>query len=164
MKHSNTTSVSSTHARSARSGKLAKREIAVLISMLLGAAAFADPALAATITVTNLNDGGLGSLRQAIADANGSAGPDTIVFQSGLTGTITLTSGQLAISDSVDIQGPGAAVLSVSGNNASRVFYLYSSATVLDVSISGLTITGGSADIGGGIAEPTRTSPSTTSS
>jgi hypothetical protein len=35
---------------------------------------------AATFTVTNTNDSGAGSLRQAIADANGSAGPHTIAF------------------------------------------------------------------------------------
>ena len=49
-------------------------------------------AYAATFTVTNLNDSGPGSLRQAILDANAAAGDDTIVFQSGLSGTITLTS------------------------------------------------------------------------
>ena len=37
----------------------------------------------ATFTVENLNDAGTGSLRQAILDANTSAGADDIVFQSG---------------------------------------------------------------------------------
>ena len=41
----------------------------------------------------------------------------------------------------MDIQGPGAAVLTVSGNNASRIFYLYNGAALLDVTISGLTLT-----------------------
>jgi hypothetical protein len=45
---------------------------------------------AMTFTVMNLNDMGTGSLRQAIMDANGNAGADTIVFQPGLSGTITL--------------------------------------------------------------------------
>jgi hypothetical protein len=35
---------------------------------------------AATLTVTNTNDSGPGSLRQAIMEANGSPGPDTISF------------------------------------------------------------------------------------
>jgi len=108
---------------------------------------------AATFTVTNLNDNGAGSLRQAIIDANNAAGADTVTFQAGLTGTITLTSGQLYVSDSVDIQGPGAAALTVSGNNASRVFYLYNSDALIDVSISGLTISGGNASIGAGIVD-----------
>jgi len=111
------------------------------------------PAEAATFNVTNLNDSGPGSLRQAISDANNAAGPDVITFQAGLTGTITLTTGQLYIYDSVDVQGPGQAVVTVNGNNASRVFYVYSSDALLDVTISGLTLTGGNASTGGGIAD-----------
>lgn len=117
---------------------------------ILGAA-FAPGASAATFNVTNLDDAGSGSLRQALIDANGVAGADTVTFDAALSGTITLTSGHLVISDSVDIQGPGAASLSVNGNNASRVFYLYNSASTIDVTISGLTMTGGSASIGAGL-------------
>jgi hypothetical protein len=106
------------------------------------------PAGAATLTVTSLADSGAGSLRQALADA----GPgDTVAFQAGLTGTITLTSGQLVVDESVTIAGPGASVLTVSGNDASRVFYLYSNAGLLEVTISGLTVADGSANDGGGI-------------
>src|SRR5262249_13149269 len=55
----------------------------------------------AVFTVTNLNDSGPGSLRQAIDDSNAiQTDADTIVFQPGLTGTISLlttpqSSGQL---------------------------------------------------------------------
>ena len=119
----------------------------------LGALATGIPADAATFNVTNLGDSGAGSLRQAIIDANTAAGADSVTFQAGLTGTITLTTGQLYITDSVDIQGPGAAVLTVSGNNASRVFYLYNGSALLDVTISGLTITGGNASIGAGVVD-----------
>ncbi|HYN20154.1 MAG TPA: choice-of-anchor Q domain-containing protein [Thermoanaerobaculia bacterium] len=108
-------------------------------------------AMAATFPVSNLDDAGPGSLRQAILDANTAAGADVITFQAGLTGTIGLTTGQLYILDSVDIQGPGAAVLTVSGNDSSRVFYLYRSDALLDVTISGLTIADGSHYLGGGI-------------
>ncbi len=59
--------------------------------------------VAATFTVTNLNDSGAGSLRQAIADANNTSGDDAIVFQSGLTGTVTLTSGELVINSNITI-------------------------------------------------------------
>ncbi len=114
---------------------------------------FGAPAEAAAFNVSNLNDSGAGSLRQAIEDANAAAGADTVTFQAGLTGTITLTTGQLDITDSVDIQGPGAAVISVSGNNASRVFYLYNNAALIDVTISGLTITQGNASIGAGVVD-----------
>jgi len=119
----------------------------------LGLVALAAPtAHAATFTVSNLNDSGAGSLRDAVATANVTAGPDVINFQPGLTGVITLTSGQLEVTDSVDIQGPGASSLSVSGNDSSRVFYLYSGAALLNVSISNLTITNGASSIGAGIA------------
>jgi len=125
-------------------------------AVALGIAALAAPSAdAATFNVTNLNDSGAGSLRQAVLDANANAGADVITFQSGLSGTITLTTGELDLYDAVDIQGPGPATLSVSGNNASRVFYIYSPANgPIDVTISGLTITGGNdPSEGGGIVD-----------
>src|SRR5262249_49152969 len=92
--------------------------------------------------------------RQAILFANSVAGADTIGFQAGLSGTITLSAGELGITDDLTIIGPGAGVLSVSGNNASRIFYINDgdSASDLDVAISGLTLTGGYDDssLGGG--------------
>ena len=99
--------------------------------------------LLSTWTVTNLNDSGPGSLRDAIQHANANAGDDTIDFLAGLTGTITLTSGQLEIGDTTGqttIVGPGAGTLSVSGNNDTRVFFIDTGAVA---NMSGLTITGG---------------------
>jgi hypothetical protein len=89
-------------------------------------------------TVTNLLDSGTGSLRQAIA-ATPAGG--TVDFQPGLSGTITLTSGELAIAKNLTITGPGANTLTVSGNHPSRVFEI---ATSFTVNISGLTIADGS--------------------
>lgn len=102
---------------------------------------------AATNTVTTLADSGAGSLRQAIAD---SIADDTITFA--VTGTITLTSGELVITNSLAIAGPGATNLAVSGNSARRVFRIGN--PVASVTISGLTICNGkSADgIDGGIS------------
>jgi hypothetical protein len=102
---------------------------------------------AATITVTNTNDSGAGSLRQAIADA---VDGDTINFDSLLNGqTITLTSGELLVNKSVTINGPGLDNLTVDGNHASRVFHVSGG---VSATIAGLTITNGSAsDWGGGI-------------
>jgi hypothetical protein len=54
---------------------------------------------------------GAGSLRAAIAAASSG---DTITFAAGLQGTVRLTSGELLISDSVAINGPGANKISVS--------------------------------------------------
>src|SRR5438552_14167856 len=61
-----------------------------------------------TITVTNTNDSGPGSLRQALLDANDG---DTIEFA--LNGTINLTSGELVIDKNVTISGPGSNSLTV---------------------------------------------------
>jgi hypothetical protein len=100
--------------------------------------------LPSTFTVTNLFDKGAGSLRAAVAAAGSG---DAIDFAKGLHGTVTLKS-QLSLTHGVTINGPGANQLSVSGNNACRVFDISGSGSV---AISGLTITEGRADVGGGI-------------
>jgi hypothetical protein len=88
-------------------------------------------ASAAIYTVTNTNDSGPGSLRQAVLDANASVTVvDTINFAPNVTGVITLTSGEITITDrSLTISGPGRDVLAISGNNASRIFVVESTAT-----------------------------------
>src|SRR5438094_5211040 len=83
---------------------------------------------ASPITVTNTNDSGPGSLRQALADANDG---DTIDFDPSLNGqTVTLTSGQLNVDKDVAISGPGPDDLVVDGNGQSRVFYINPGKTV----------------------------------
>ena len=104
----------------------------LLVLALFGAL----PVLAAEIHVTSLADSGVGSLRQAI---NVTALPgDTIVFD--VTGTITLTFGELVIDKNLTISGPGAESLAISGNLASRVFRITGGSTV---AISGVTIQDG---------------------
>ena len=97
-----------------------------------------------TLTVTNTNDSGAGSLRQAIADAMPG---DTIDFNlAGCPCTITLTSGELVIGKSLTIQGPGASQLTVSGGGVSRVFFtgrLDITPSGFTVTLDGLTVTGG---------------------
>ena len=110
-----------------------------------GLAGAEDVGTASTYTVLNTNDSGDGSLRQAVLAANGNGGADTITFDLGVTGTITLTTGEIEISDSVTITGPGSSVLDVSGNDASRVFRVTGTA---DVEITGLGISDGSASSG----------------
>ena len=117
---------------------------AVLLSVTLGLA-FAAPAPAAELEVINNMNAGAGSLREAIVQANNEGdnpGPDTITFAPAVTGMITLTSGELGIGTCITIQGPGAATLAISGNDASRVF-LISNALCDQVAISGLTIRDG---------------------
>ncbi len=96
-----------------------------------------------TFTVKNLNDSGAYSLRAAIL-----SGDSTVIFKNGLHGTITLTSGALSITNNVSIEGPGANKLTVSGDDASRVFDVSGNA---DATINGLTISDGLAVSGGGI-------------
>lgn len=62
----------------------------------------------------------------------------TIGFDPALRGTITLTSGQIAINSAVHVDGPGAQTLAVSGNDSSRIFEVNA-----DAELSGLTLTDG---------------------
>jgi len=105
--------------------------------------------LTQTITVNTLSDvdiAGKETLRDAVAAANadpaGSA--DTINFAAGLTGTITLTGGDLQITNSMQITGPGSGELTISANNASPIFDVDDGlAPTYAVTISGLTLTQG---------------------
>jgi len=109
-------------------------------SALLRLEALEDRLAPATFSVLNLADSGPGSLRQAIVQSDSTPGPNKIDFAPGLSGTITLTSGQLTIANNdVKLVGPGADVIAVSGNNASRVFEV----DAVQAAISGLTITSG---------------------
>jgi hypothetical protein len=104
--------------------------------------------LLTTLTVLNNLDSGAGSLRAEIAAAHSG---DTINFAPSLVGqAITLTKGELLINKNLNIAGPGAGQLTVSGNHASRVFEVTAGT---QVTLSGLTISNGlaaGAD-GGGI-------------
>ncbi len=103
------------------------------------------PLRAATLTVSNINDSGSGSLRQAIQSA---ASGDTIDFS--VTGTITLISGELLVTNNLTFTGPIGVILAINGNTNSRVFDISSNATV---NMSDLTIRNGNAGdgpVGGG--------------
>ena len=101
------------------------------------------PRAAQTIVVTNINDSGAGSLRQTIADANSG---DTVTFAGGVTGTITLTA-PLSITKDLAITGPGAAVVSVSGNSAVGIFQIpgANSLTLQNLTLSNGAALGGAA-------------------
>jgi len=102
--------------------------------------------------VTNTNDSGAGSLRDAILNA---CSGNTITFNPGLTSggpaTITLTSNELVINKNLTITAPGANLLTVRRSSAAgtpdfRVFNVTSGT----VNIQGLTISNGSGDVSGG--------------
>src|SRR5947207_1639616 len=75
-----------------------------------------------TLVVTNLDDSGAGSLRQAILDANSSTGADLITFA--VAGTISLLSALPTVTDGVDIDATsapgfsGTPVVAIDGANA----------------------------------------------
>ncbi len=99
------------------------------------------------LVVTNLDDSGPGSLREALALI---ADDGTITFVAGLAGgTLTLTSGQLTIDSSVTVDASGAAPVTISGGGASRVLQVQADAVV---SMNDLVIRDGvAAPQGGGI-------------
>lgn len=98
------------------------------------------------IVVTNTNDSGPGSLRQALADAQDG---DIIGFNSSLNGqVIGLTGSQLVINKNITIRGPGLNLLTVS--RTSGMFRNFIVTPGHSVAINGLTIRGGRDD-GGGI-------------
>jgi predicted outer membrane repeat protein len=107
---------------------------------------FVSTAEAQSDVVTTCAASGTGSLSQVIASA---APGDTVTFsteclpQSPITLSTTLTIGV-----NLDIQGPGAGLMAISGNNSVAVFTISSAVTV---QISGVTIEDGAATRGGGI-------------
>lgn len=106
--------------------------------------------IAATFTVTNTNDSGLGSLRQAILDANATPGADVIVFN--ITGSgpfvITPATGLPSIDETVSINGysqPGA----LQGSMATRVIQIVLNGASAGAGSSGLTINANSVAVSG---------------
>ena len=112
---------------------------------------FAQTAQGAFFTVSTLAENGAGSLRAAVDAANAASGADTIRFQSGLAGTITLTS-EILIADSVSIEGPGQPLLTVAGSTGNRIFTLDRASGARSTTVlSGLTFENGHASDGGAI-------------
>lgn len=105
------------------------------------------------LAVTTDANAGAGSLRQAVLDAATLGGPDFILFDPSLSGnTITLTGGEIVVNSDVTIDAtalPGG--VTVSGNNASRVFTVSSGVTT---AMHGLALTKGNPvglEVGGAV-------------
>ena len=79
-------------------------------------------------TVTTVADAGPGSLRQVVGNACDGA---TINFAASLSGqTITLSGGQIPVNRQITVENPHAPGLTISGNNASRMFYVSSGSSL----------------------------------
>lgn len=104
-----------------------------------------NPTNAATFTVNNNNDNGSGSLRDAVSQANAATGADTINFAAGVTGLITLTSGEISITEELTIDGDTNDI-TISGNDSSRIFYASA-----NLNLQSLTLSNGQASDRGGV-------------
>ena len=111
------------------------------------AAPFAGPSLA-TASVSNTNDSGAGSLRDAINNANDG---DTVSL-SGLPANSTITlSSAVTISKVITVDGGSGHGISISGNNQTRIFIVQSSATIQNLTLkNGLAKGGNGATAYGG--------------
>ena len=114
------------------------RRFAVLCAALISAEM--TVARAVTISVTSTADLGSGSLRDAMRLAQ----DGDIIDATGVSGIITLLSGELLITNSVNIIGPGPGLLAIDGHASNRVFEITQN---LNVTISGLTISNGVATV-----------------
>jgi predicted outer membrane repeat protein len=101
----------------------------------LGAYEFDDGKPPVT-TVTNTNNSGDGSLRDAIESVEPHG---KVVFAESVSGAITLNT-QITLGEPVTIEGPGAQTVTVSGGDSTRIFRVDANE---DVTISGLTLANG---------------------
>lgn len=131
--------------------KMKHKKLVTAISGFIGMSVFGISASQAgnTITVDSISDQsepGFTTLREAVEDSNTISGAvikfDEAVFAE--SKTITLEQGELLISSSTTIDGPGKDLLTIDANNQSRVFTIEDSTSDSQaVYISGLTLTGG---------------------
>ena len=73
---------------------------------------------------------------------------DVIQFAEGVSGTVLVDQGELSVHGDLSIEGPGAEMITFDAGGQNRIFSVYEYASV---SLSGMTITGGSAAEGGAI-------------
>src|SRR5262245_13382971 len=124
------------------------RRLAAGAGVALGASLLVGNGLAeaATFTVDSLSDPsetGKTTLRDAVASAETPANSgSTIVFATGLSGTVHLGSELPQIRYPTIIQGPGAGQIAISGDSSTRLMYLDGSEG-MDVTVAGLSLING---------------------
>jgi len=133
--------------------KMRTQTLQFFVALFFAATLSVPSVHATTYTVQDTGDGAANAancpgsgcrLRDALAKV---VDGDMIDFSVTTPATITLNSGQLEVSKSIMINGPGANLLTVDANHNSRVFYIDSGITV---TIDRLTIMNGTIDSGGG--------------
>jgi Ca2+-binding RTX toxin-like protein len=129
--------------------EMSRKRIATGAGLGLGAILAAPAAAQADdFKVTNLNPSGPGSLQDAITEANGTAEADRIVFKSKLSGDLRITTPFEIYSD-LEVIGPGARQVTIREQNDQGVLVV-GGIDPHEVSVSGLTFTGGSSTSNGG--------------
>lgn len=110
------------------------------LAMVLAGSGIAS---AATFQVTHTRDTGAGSLRQAVLDANSTAGTDEIVFDAAVSGTLDLSSGPLEVLESLHVRGPGSEQLAIGAGRRSEIFVISDTTSTnrTELKLSGLTLT-----------------------
>jgi hypothetical protein len=144
---------------------LSNRVLALGSTALLGAGGTGALLLAGStaasanvpLSVTNLNDSGAGSLRQALLDANTAPGQDVITFATGVSGTISLLSDFPDLTEAIDLEGPGSSVITIDGgwtqaggSGAGHEIFDISDDGSGTWTLSGITVTGGNSSSNGG--------------
>jgi parallel beta-helix repeat protein len=120
----------------------------LLANILVGTIFAGSIASAAVFTVTTVNDNGVGSLRQAILDANASPGADTINFNIPGAGvqTIALTNALPNITNAVTINGysqPGSSANTLTNGDNAVIFVRLDGTKITNGSPIGLNFTSG---------------------
>jgi predicted outer membrane repeat protein len=99
---------------------------------------------------------GQSTLRAAVMEANSQSGADTVILPAGAYRLTLLgppiensdATGDLDLVNPIEVQGAGSSQSIIDGHAAMRLFDLHTSGSV---TISDVTLTGGSADVGGAI-------------
>jgi hypothetical protein len=99
------------------------------------------------IVVTNTNDQGPGSLRQAIFDASQTRGT-VIHFDPAIAGQTIVLSSELEVAREMTIEGPVPQGITISGNAATQVFQIFEVANLV---MRNLSIVNGRGAEGGGL-------------
>jgi large repetitive protein len=127
-----------------------RRLVRLLTLLVLASACLSATAPAASaIPVTSTASDGPGTLRTAIEIANSQAGPDAIEIEA--TGKIGLENKLPQIEGDLAITGPGPESLTVGRASGGGLFRIFEFASGVTGSLTGLTVTEGSASAGAGI-------------